>query len=106
MLHHLQYLHCLLVLVCAIQEPTTGKSKMETLKELKDYGMSLGYEGEELKLFVRDQQAIAREERQHEREYKLALEQAQRQKESEEHEYQLALEKASIEKETVLEQAR
>ena len=36
---------------------------MESLKGLKEHGESLGYEGEELRKFVREQQAIEREER-------------------------------------------
>ena len=36
---------------------------MESLNELKEYGESLGYKDEELRTFVREQQAIMRDER-------------------------------------------
>ncbi|XP_041372853.1 uncharacterized protein LOC121386121 [Gigantopelta aegis] len=72
---------------------------MDSLKELMEQGELLGYEGESLREFVREQQAQQREERvaqrekeREEREYKLALE-----KEREEREYKLALEKLELE---------
>ena len=61
---------------------------MENLNELKEYGMSLGYEGDALRDFVRDQQIILRDER-------LAM----RQKEKDDQEHKLAMERLVLEKE-------
>ena len=41
---------------------------MEKLKELREYGESLGYEGESLQQFIKEQQVVWRDERQAERE--------------------------------------
>lgn len=64
---------------------------MDKLLELREYGVSLGYKDEELRQFVREQQAIQRDER-------LAA----RQKEKEEREYNLEIEKAQFEKERLV----
>ena len=60
---------------------------MESLNEIKQLGESLGYEGSQLREFIKDQQDIMREER-------LAV----RQKEKDDQEYKLELEKVSLEK--------
>lgn len=61
---------------------------METLNELKEMGQSLGYDGSKLQDFIKEQQAIMREERA-----------AIRQKEKEEREFNLKLQTAKLEKE-------
>lgn len=61
--------------------------KMEDLSKLKEMGESLGYEGDKLRDFVREQQAQQREERA-----------AVRQKEKDERDYKLKIETAQLEK--------
>ncbi|XP_041356959.1 uncharacterized protein LOC121374100 [Gigantopelta aegis] len=77
---------------------------MDSLKELMEQGELLGYEGESLREFVREQQAQQREERAAQREKEMEAQQreervAQREKEREEREYKLALEKEREERE-------
>ena len=61
---------------------------MEVLSELKTMGESLGYDGPCLQEFIREQQALLREERA-----------AARQKEKEDREYNLKLQSFQLEKE-------
>ena len=61
---------------------------MESLNELKAYGESLGYQDEELRKFIQDQQAIFRDERA-----------AARQKEKDDMVFQLEMEKEKLEME-------
>ena len=61
---------------------------MENVTELKECGVSLGYEGEELRTFINNQQAILRDERS-----------AKRQNEKEDKELKLALQKIEFERE-------
>lgn len=60
--------------------------KIEDLSKLKEMGESLGYEGDKLRDFVREQQAQQREERA-----------AVRQKEKDERDYKLKIETAQLE---------
>ncbi|MCG7875094.1 MAG: RNase H-like domain-containing protein [Candidatus Thiodiazotropha endolucinida] len=61
---------------------------MDVLNELKAMGESLGYDGPQLQEFIKEQQAVLREERA-----------AVRQKEKEEREYNLKLQSVQLEKE-------
>ena len=63
----------------------TNITKMESLNELKAYGESLGYQDEELRKFIQDQQAIFRDERD-----------AARQKEKDDMVFQLEMEKEKL----------
>ena len=67
---------------------------MEKLNELKEMGLSLNLEGAELQNFIKEQQAVMREER-------LAV----RQKEKEDQEFKIAMEKIEVEKENAKEKA-
>ena len=65
------------------------------IEKLQALGTGLGYEGEELREFIRDQQALMRDERNAERDERNA----ERQRQKEEREHQLALESARLDKE-------
>lgn len=77
---------------------------MENITEIKECGVSLGYEGEALRTFIKEQQAIMRDERsairqkeKEDRELKLALEKIEFEREKAEHELGLARENAERE---------
>lgn len=61
---------------------------MESLKEFSELGKSLGLEGNDLRRFISEQQAVLRDER-------AAL----REKEKEENEYKIQFEKTQLERE-------
>ena len=77
-------MHCS-VLVCVVLALLLNCPNMNLLKELMSMGEALGYEGDTLRAFVKDQQAQQRDERI-----------AERQKEKEEREYQLEKRKQNM----------
>ena len=79
-------MHCS-ALVCVVLALLLNCPNMDLLKELMSMGEALGYEGDTLRAFVKDQQAQQRDERN-----------AQRQKEKEELENKVKLETAQLEK--------
>ena len=82
---------------------------MDLLNEIKQMGVSLGYEGQELRNFIKDQQAQQRADRAELRQKEKEECEYIRQKEKEEREYKLKLETAELEKQkadTLLEAER
>ena len=71
---------------------------MDLLNEIKQMDVSLGYEGQELRNFIKDQQAQQRADRAELRQKEKDKREYIRQKEKEEREYKLKLETAELEK--------
>ena len=67
---------------------------MDLLNEIKQIGVSLGYEGQELRNFIKDQQAQQRADRAELRQKEKEEPEYISQKEKEEREYKLKLETA------------